>query len=159
MYRYCYSKKAIIKDFLSLALLVFIFYLALSSKSYYWATFAGVLVMLLFKDFLRISRMELLAKHDGLYEKIGTKERLVFDWKRLNYVTRTRKFNKFIMLADTNRYYYYLKPSLEGRQELLQEIIKLNLKNRKLQVDERINVEFKLGLQLDEQGKIKNRRD
>lgn len=155
MYRY--SKKAIFKDFFSLALLVFVFYLALSSKSYYWAAFAGVLVMLLFKDFLKISRMELVAKPDGLYEKVGTKERMVFDWKRLIYVTRTRKFNKFIMLADTNRYYYYLKPALEGRQELLQEIIKFNMKNKKLQVDELINIEFKLGLQLDDQGKIKNK--
>jgi len=155
MYRY--SKKAIMKDFLSLALLVFVFYLALASKSYYWAAFAGVLVMLLFKDFLKVSRMELITKADGLYEKVGSKERMVFDWKRLIYVTRTRKFNKFVMLADTNRYYYYLKPSLEGRQELLQEIIRLNMKNKKLQVDELINIEFKLGLQLDDQGKIKNK--
>lgn len=155
MYRY--KKKALIKDFLSLLLMLFLTLFAVYNKSYYWATFGGVLSLLLVKDFYKIYRLELVANSEGLYEKTGESMRKVFDWKQLTYVTRTKKFNKFVVLADDDRNYYYLKPSLEGRESLLKEIIGYNMKNKNLQIDAQINIDFQLNLHLNEEGNIRSK--
>lgn len=157
MYRY--SRKSLIKDLLSIILIAFLLGLSFLYKQYYWAVFVAMMLALLVKDYLKISRMELVSKPDGLYRRIGDKERLVFGWKQLHYITRTRKFKHFVMLADDKGSYFYLKPTLEGREQLLKEIVLHNLSNKKLAVDQEINLAFKLGLQLDGNGKIRNKQE
>ncbi len=155
MYRY--TKKSLAKDLFSIFLIVLLSGMSLAANNYYFAIFGGVVLMLLLKDFAKISRLELIVTPKGLFEKVGTKERMVFEWTYLLYITRTRKFNKFVMLADKNKYYYYLKPSIENRELLLKEIVAANLKNKTVRIDEQINKEFNLGLQLDDMGKIKKK--
>lgn len=153
MYRY--TKKALMKDFASILLITFLTVFALYSQRLYWAGFGSVMLMLLGKDFYKISRLELVVKPDGLYERVGDKERCVMAFDRMLYITRTRKFNKFIVLSGTDRYYYYLKPAINEREKLVQEIVVANRGNKKLAVDHNINTQFGLGLKLNDKGNIK----
>ncbi len=109
--------------------------------------------VLMTKDAIVMLSGKYSVTRTGLRLKDKFRDREVANWRQLEYITITKKNKKWVALVMPKDI-YYLKPNIDNREELLQNIIEQVKGSKTLAIHDDINERFNLGLKLNDEGRI-----
>jgi hypothetical protein len=92
---------------------------------------------LLIKDQIVNRNYHITSSKDGLHEYKGKKERF-YAYDQIEFITVNRKYKKYIAIGNTDSF-ILIRNNIEGRQKLVNHIIKMTESNKDVYVDDRVN--------------------
>lgn len=113
----------------------------------------ALVALLLLKDFISVMTTEYKVDEKGLWKKDVFSNLQVCDWHSLEFMTITKKNKEWVALVSEKEM-SYLKKHIEGKRELLLEIISFARKNKDFAVHDEINHRYQLKLKLNDEGKL-----
>jgi hypothetical protein len=138
---YQYTKQTIVLNFIYVGLLLFL----ISFTTMDWVFKAGLLfvAVLILKDGLKEMVTSFEVKKDRLVVK--SKDRIVKEifYKRIKYMTITRKNKKWTVLADDEGILFTIKPKIQNYQEMITDLVDNNLANKKMEIHHDIKNKYK----------------
>lgn len=108
--------------------------------------FKGIIVFVLFfiiRDIYKEFRTVITLKGDRLLVTYGKKIDKEIMYRDMRYLTLTRKNRKWIVIADDEKILFTIRPRIENYQEMVNQLIRLNKSNSKLEVHETIKKLYK----------------
>lgn len=148
---YQYSLKGKIISVLSVVILIALFFIV---KHIVFKTLFMLFALLMVKDAISVMTFSYHVTDQGLYRQDVFGKRQVCNWHDLEYITITKKNKKWIALVSNDRI-KYIKDHILNRDMLLKEMIGYAKKNKELAIHDTINEVYQLGLNLNDQGKIR----
>lgn len=137
---YQYTKQTIILNFVYVALLLFL----ISFTTMDWVFKAGLLfvAMLILKDGLKEMATTFEVKKDRLVVK--NKDKIVKEifYKKIKYMTITRKNKKWTVLADDEGILFTIKPKINHYEQMIAELVENNLANKKMSIHENVKNKY-----------------
>ena len=138
---YKYSKKTIVINFVLAGMLIFLgLYLA---TELWYKVIVGVFAFLIFKDAFK----ELFSSFELTGDRmvVRTKGKVVKEipYKRMKYLTITRKNKKWIIIADDEGIIFTIKPRIENYKEMVADLIRYNQSNKKMEIHDYIKKTYK----------------
>ena len=138
---YKYSKKTIVINFVLAGMLIFLgLYLA---TELWYKVIVGVFAFLIFKDAFK----ELFSSFELTGDRmvVRTKGKIVKEipYKRMKYLTITRKNKKWIIIADDEGIIFTIKPRIENYKEMVADLIRYNQSNKKMEIHDYIKKTYK----------------
>jgi hypothetical protein len=91
----------------------------------------GFFSILLFKDSFKQLKTEISVLGDRIEVRTGEKVTQVIYYKDFQFITRTRRHKKWIVLGH-GRNIFYIRPSIERYQEMTAQVLKYNQTNKKV---------------------------
>lgn len=110
--------------------------------------------ILMTKDVISVFTFSYHVTDQGLYRQDVFGKGQVCNWHDLEYITITNKNKKWVALVTGDRI-SYIKNHILNRELLLKEMIGYAKKNKDLAIHDKINEVYQLGLNLNDQGKIR----
>ncbi len=138
---YKYSKKTIVINFVFAGMLTFLgLYLA---TELWYKVVVGLFAFLIFKDALK----ELFSSFELTGDRmiVRTKGKVIKEipYKRMKYLTITRKNKKWIIIADDEGIIFTIKPRIENHKEMVADLIRFNQSNKKMEIHDYIKKTYK----------------
>lgn len=97
----------------------------------------GFISILLFKDCIKQLNSVIEVKRDRLELRTGDKVSQVIYFKDLQFITRTRRHKKWVVVGH-DRNLFYIRPSIVNHEQMLEEVLKYNKSNKKVFIHETI---------------------
>lgn len=97
----------------------------------------GFIALLLFKDCLKQLKTVIEVKGDRIEQRIGDKVTQVVYFKDLQFITRTKRHKKWVVVGHDQNL-FYIRPSIVNWEQLLAEVLKYNKSNKKVFIHETI---------------------
>lgn len=137
---YQYTKQTIILNFVYVALLLFL----ISFTTMDWVFKAGLLfvAILILKDGLKEMGTTYEVKKDRLVVKYKDKIVKEIFYKKIKYMTITRKNKKWTVLADDEGILFTIKPKINHYEQMIAELVENNLANKKMSIHDHIKNKY-----------------
>ena len=97
----------------------------------------GFIAVLLFKDVLTQRKTVIEVKKDRLEVRAGTQIKQVIYYKDLQFITRTRRHKKWVVMGH-DRNIFYIRPSIVRYEAMLEDVLRYNKSNKKVFIHETI---------------------
>lgn len=155
MYRYTKLHLAMHGLLVSLSVFLLIF-----GENIAYQAMGLFVVAIMGKDLLISVTTEFIIDDKGLLEKSKFRTRYKMLWSEIDYVTKTRKNRKWIIVGnygkeDHKDKYFTLRPTMKNYESMTKDIIEKVMEVKKLAVHEDLLPRLGLKYKLDSKGYIK----